>query len=266
MNIFRSTTKLALIALAMSASVGAWAVPLTNPIVTGTHIVWGVVAPNTLAPVSSTPASIATALTGNAADPTGNVELSKFGGPVTTLSGDIAGNPIVLSSLVLSDWTVGGNALATQYIQDAAMAAFGAPLNAVQFATALTNFYNLNVGGHKPWQLVSDPNISYVYGDSSSVYIGLAGLLDASPFLTAISGIPLPSGKQASEVVKVTYNGITDYRYGFSATPSGYHTTAFPLDQSYTGNYQVPLPGILWLFGAGLAGLLASRRRPLLVT
>lgn len=275
MYLFNRTVKLAFVALTMTASASTLAVPISAPSVSGPHTIWGVSAPGVLSPGVGT---VATALTGNAADPTGNVELSKFGGPVATLSGNIGSNPIALSSLVLGDWTAGGNALATNYIQDAAMAAFGSNLNTTDLNTALNDFFNLDLdpgsGVLNPWQLVSDPNVSYVNGNSGTVDIGLAGFLDATPVLSNMfgsllpPGTSLPSGLQVSEVVKVTYKGNTDYKYGFSATPSGYQT-ADPNNQSYTGNYevqvqaqQVPQPGILWLLGIGLAALcFATRRR-----
>lgn len=269
---FNCAAKLVFVALAITASVSTLAVPISSTSISGPHTIWGVSAPGLLTPGFGT---IATALTGNAANPAGNVELSKFGGSVATLNGNIGSNPVTLSSLVLSDWIAGGNALATNYIQDAAMAAFGSNLSAPQLNVALNDFFNLDLdpgsGVLNPWQLVSDPNISYVNGDSGIVNIGLAGFLDASPVLSNLFGSLLPSGSlppglQVSEVVKVTYNGKTDYKYSFFATPSGYHTAAFPLDQSYTGNYevhiQVPLPSVLWLLGIGFAGLMiASRRR-----
>lgn len=82
-------------------------------------------------------------------------------------------------------------------------------------------------------------------------------------FLKQLSPLA-PAGSQASEVVKVTYDGVTSYLYSFAATASG--VTAGDVNGSYTGNYEVtthavPVPGTLALLGLGITGLAALRRR-----
>lgn len=263
-----SKTKATVAALAMATSFGASAVPMTLTDITGDYKVWAgsPVLDYTDYTSPSIPglAAAATALGGNAAAPDGNVELSKFGGPVTVLSGTGNGHTVTLSSLVSGDWTANSNALAIRYIQDAATAAFGSMLTPAQLAVALGKFFTLSVdaAGHKPWQLVSDPNISYVDITGNTLSLGLAGLLNASPFLSAISGIPLAPGKQASEVVKMSFDGSDPiYLYGFVATESHVHAKD---GVSYSGNYNVtfvPEPAGLALFGLGLVGLLLTRRR-----
>jgi len=76
--------------------------------------------------------------------------------------------------------------------------------------------------------------------------IGLAGILNASPFLSAVFGVSLPNGLGASEVVEVSVGGVTEYLFGFSPTNSGVYAanqSSLPFDlRSYSGNYDVKIP------------------------
>lgn len=192
-------------------------------------------------------ASLASLLAGNAATPGGNVELNKLAGtPATTLAGSLNGNSVTLSSLTLADWTASSNALASAYVSAAYQAAYGVSIGGL-LPTAVSMFL-----GTGAYARVSDPNISYVLLDNSDLKIGLAGFLDATAFLSSlVAGYPgapaVPAGAQASEVVKVTYNGVTTYMYGFHATDSGVATAT--ADRSYSGNYEVsrnvPEPGAM---------------------
>ena len=234
-------TKALVAAMAIVASVGAHATPMSVVSVTGLAYSWVDTGSGALAPILATNFNAGFALGGNAAAPGGNLQLGEFGTPAGqgSVTGTGNGHTVTLSSLSIDDWTASGNALTNRYIQDAATAAFGAPLAAVDLNTAISNFFTLNIGGYKPWQLVSDPNVSYVDITGNTISVGLAGLLDATPFLEDISGIDLPAGKQASEVVKMTVDGSGPiYLYGFVATPSGV-TMAGPTNPVFSGNYEI---------------------------
>ena len=153
----------------------------------------------------------------------------------------------------------GGLTLAQKWFGDALTAnGYGALLTAN--TTLSNNAYSLawnafNIGGGL--QRFSDPNISYVNQDDSTgdIKIGLAGHLDATPLLfkglndaqkTNLNRFRAPSKAgtpiQASEVVKYTYNGTTNYLYNFFATAS--KLTAADDGKSHNGNYEVGFDGV----------------------
>ncbi|BAZ28969.1 hypothetical protein NIES4074_14060 [Cylindrospermum sp. NIES-4074] len=210
--------------------------------------------------VPSTPANAQKVLDGNATKPTGNVELaasSETAGfnfnKYTTLEGKIGGKDITLSSLTASDWfntgsglnyNYGANNLATRWFKDflAKAGQASSPLAGL----AYSNFFNL-----KGFQRTSDPNISYVNQDDITglIKIGLAGHLDlkayyASDPLFGQFAQLLPNKFQASEVVKYTYDGKTDFLYSFSATPTGLTVTGGSDTLSHNGNYEVTIKGV----------------------
>jgi len=196
-----------------------------------------------------------------AGSPTGNIELfadSETGAysklsdfknaPVTSLTGTLFGKEITLSSLTGVDWF--GPSMDTSYYAtgnpNSTFAAkwFNQALDA-NGASALKTAANFNLflslGG---FQRFSDPNISYVTQETatSGVLIGLAGHYNAGDAFPpgSIFSI-LFNNKQASEIVKVTYAGKTDYHYSFNAALSG--LTALDDRHSHNGNYEVdPIP------------------------
>ncbi|AUT03234.1 PEP-CTERM sorting domain-containing protein [Nostoc sp. CENA543] len=220
-------------------------------------------------------ANITKILEGNAANPTGNVELrastekSTFTAndftQNTTLSGTIGGEAITLSSLTASDWTSlykdTGKSFGEYWFNQALTANGFSSLVGTSIGTGFFNAFKNNGG----FQRFSDPNISYVNQDDQTglVSIGLAGHLNATPLLLPyfnlyVNSLPNSPTKtiaknlqtqlenkkmQASEIVKYTYNGKTDYLFSFFATESGLKETTDGI--SHSGNYEVTFQGLV---------------------
>ena len=236
-------------------------------------------------------------LAGNSANPGGNVELFASSETLTnaqylasnartSVSGLVGGSMLTLSSLTADDWFGAGASRNTSYgANNLANTWFNAFLNAAGQGSASnlakTLAYNtfFGIGG---FQRSSDPNISYINTSGSDINIGLAGHFDLKAFYTrpgsafAPLAALLPNGFQASEVVRATYNGTTQYLYSFSATQTGLTNSvgAGADNLSHSGNYQVSLRGVvtpppptavpepsamLALFGLG--GFLISKKR-----
>lgn len=227
----------------------AFAGSLTNASMSGgQYIKYNANATNTYADPN---ASLSSILTGDSNSPTGNIELfsdseSNFyknqnnfkTAPVTTLSGTIGGKSLTLSSLTGTDWfttksgtystAFGVDNFANRWFNEFITKA-GASYNAFTFNTFL------GLGG---FQRSSDPNISYVNQNDSTglISIGLAGHYN----LKDVYGF-VPNGFQASEIVKYSYNGVTDFLYNFQATKSGLVEKGD--GKSHTGNYEVSIKG-----------------------
>lgn len=191
--------------------------------------------------------------------------------PVTSLSGTLFGKSITLSSLTGTDWF--GASMDTNYYAtgtpNSTFAAtwFNALLDANGFVNSIVGRAGLFqlFGALGGFQRFSDPNPSYVNQDSatSNVKIGLAGHYDATSLLLNILTANISPGYlqnlakaavlkqindlrspnkvgtpiQASEVIKVIYNGQTELKYSFVATNSG--LTAADDGFSHNGNYEL---------------------------
>ncbi|MDJ0693137.1 NF038130 family PEP-CTERM protein [Mastigocoleus sp. MO_188.B34] len=297
----KSAVKKMLLATSIAAGMGgmftapALAGSLTNATIGGSaandYYVYDSDATNTFT-TDKTPENLQKVLGGNATDPTGNVELRASSEKAefnvnewrknTTLEGKIGGQDIKLSSITIDDWVsrdASGMIFAQRWFNDALQAnGFGILLDSMfrdQYSQALNMF--ADQGG---FQRFSDPNISYVNQDDSTglIRIGLAGHFDATDFLLAGLGedernmvnrfrstnAPI----QASEIVKVSYRGVTDYLYSFNASKSGL-TEKFD-GRSHNGNYEVTLAGVpptsvpepsVMLGLVTVAGMVVSQRK-----
>lgn len=243
-------------------------------------------------------ASLSSILSGNKNSPTGNIELAasseKAGfdfSKSTTLNGTIGGRSISISSLTQSDWTAAyqGTTFGRYWFNQALTSnGFGSLVN-TQMGN---NFFNI-FAGNGGFQRFSDPNISYVNQNAAgTISVGLAGHYNASSLFTQsidqyLAKTPaLPNSQrlallnlktqlsnsskpiQASEIVKYTYNGVTNYGFSFTATQSGLVEKSDGI--SHSGNYEisidgpppvkVPEPGLA-LSLAGLSGWAVLQRR-----
>ena len=253
--------------------------------------------------VAKTPANLAKVLGGNSSNPTGNVELAasseKSGFDFTkntSLTGTIGGKAITLSSLTKDDWnSVYKGSTFGQYwfSQTLAQNGFGS-LVGTNDGLQVFNIFK-TYGG---FERFSDPNISYVNQNDTTgeIQVGLAGHLNANSLVTKsldayladltgnlaqtqqnkakITGLKNQLGAstvQASEVFKYTYNGVTDYGYGFSATKSNLVEKGDGI--SHSGNYEIKLQGVVpkkrvpepsALMGLAGLGILLTVKRKLL--
>ncbi|QMS88726.1 PEP-CTERM sorting domain-containing protein [Nostoc edaphicum CCNP1411] len=235
--------------------------------------------------VPNTQTNIQKVLDGNAANPTGNVELraSSEGSGFdftknTTLTGQIGDKSITLSSLTATDWFSTGSELSTNYgAKNFANTWFNEFAKAAGLgANLIPTAYNMFLSSNG-FQRSSDPNISYVNQNdiTGDIKIGLAGHFDLKEYYRPISPLLasfLKTGFQASEVVKVTYNDKTDFLYSFSATKSGLsNSLGVGADgKSHSGNYEVTIQGVpptavpepsIILGVLGVAGVFATQRK-----
>ncbi|MEM9770333.1 MAG: NF038130 family PEP-CTERM protein [Cyanobacteria bacterium P01_D01_bin.73] len=228
----------------------------------------------------------------------GNIELDAnseasggWGAPVS-FTGQLNGKDITISSLSQADWT---DDLGTQWVGDALAAIVNQNPGLAPFAGAIGGLTNsiwtaLKLDPSNPLAIFSDPNVSYVTQDgdaSGEISVGLIGHFNAfenplyknvftgglaealgqSP--AVISG--LVQNLQASELVKIVYNGETQYKYSFSATNTG--VTEASDNFSHSGEYVVKIDGMemeppastpepsAMLGLAGLVGLYAGKRK-----
>ncbi|MCC5657633.1 NF038130 family PEP-CTERM protein [Nostoc sp. XA010] len=263
------------------ATVPAQAGTLTSATIGGTaasdYLVYDSNATNTFK-VANTSENVQKVLSGNAASPTGNVELAASSEQAgfdftknTTLTGTIGGKTLTLSSLTSDDWFGVGQTTTTYGLNNLANTWFNQALSSNSITSPLLTAFGytqqtlfnsfLTKGG---FQRFSDPNISYVNQDDTSglISIGLAGHFDAAPLLGLPSNQFFPL--QASEIVKYTYGGKTDYLYSFKATKSGLLELSDGI--SHSGNYEVvppaavPEPSVM-LGLLGVAGVFATQRK-----
>lgn len=281
------------------ASVPAHAASLTGASIGGSNVndyyIYDVNANNQTFRVQNNSMNLQKVLGGNATNPTGNVELAASSETQgfdftknTALTGQIGGKNITLSSLTASDWnsSVGsGLTFAQKWFNDALTAnGFGSIIGSS--STQVQGIYNAAFGQFNTTggrQRFSDPNISYVNQDDNTgeIKIGLAGHFDATTLLFAgltpqqqglVNTFRTKTGSiQASEIVKVSYNGgPSQLLYSFNATRSG--LVAADDNRSHNGNYEVKFQGVrptpqavpepsVMLGVLGVAGVYGVRRK-----
>ncbi len=173
-------------------------------------------------------------LTGDSTTPGGNVELNDGAAgvnllaPANTLTANLdSGREVIFSSLTFDDWFGSGD-LFTAWSAGAA-ATYGAAYTNVFNAAVGVYGFNTVAGGIA--SRLSDPNIAYVNESDAGVTFGLAAHSDAA------NVSPLLAGLFASEVVKVTLNGVTDYYYSFDQ-PTDSGQTSLDDTKSHEGNYE----------------------------
>lgn len=214
-------------------------------------------------------ANLNTILGGNISAPGGNIELfasseglsnSAFLSSTarTTVTGTVAGKNLSLSSLTANDWFNTASGINTSYgANNFATTWFNAFLNAAGYGSASNSTKQLaynqfsGIGG---FQRSSDPNISYITASGTDINIGLAGHYNLKQYYQNSSNQQfrffanlLPNGFQASEVVKATIDGQSQYLYSFLATNSGLTNSAGAGadGSSHSGNYEVSLRGVI---------------------
>ncbi len=268
--------------------------------------------PGTLAADTGNATSLATILDGSATPaasgaPGGNVELftssdsmtnatfANYHG-TTTLTGNLGSSTLTLSSLNTDDWSTvvsPGKTLLQSWVSD--LLAVNGLTPTVPQQDIIQNLFVSNGG----MQRFSDPNIAYAYTESGNIHVGLAGFADAKPLLQgAVASLLLSdptnltyqtisstlAGLTAvpiSELVKVSYNGLTEYLYGFTSIESGLvsndstesFTSVFDLginDPINSGSQRidllvdavsVPEPSSIFVMILGLFSLMISRKK-----
>ena len=208
-------------------------------------------------------ADLGTVLSGDASAPGGNVELNDgeagvdFSDPtaVSTLEvGLDSGRQVTFSSLTAADWFTpdsGGQTFADRWFGDM-MATYAAEVRtrfeaflisqgtpAFLAAAAAADDSNIfgalfqddPASGFNVFERLSDPNIAYVNESPAGVTFGLAAHSDAGNVSSLLAGL------FASEVVKVTFDGVTEYYYSF-AQPTASGQTSADKTNSHEGNYE----------------------------
>ncbi len=225
--------------------------------------------------VAKTPANLAKVLGGNSTNPTGNVELAASSEKAgfnfsknTSLTGTIGDKAITISSLTKDDWNSAykGSTFGQYWFGQAlTQNGFGSLASSSDGGQVFNIFKTY--GG---FERFSDPNISYVNQNDTTgeIQVGLAGHLNANSLITKsldaylatltgtstqvqqtkvkITGLKNQLGAstvQVSEVFKYTYNGVTNYGYGFAATKSNLVEKSDGI--SHSGNYEIKLQGVV---------------------